>query len=92
VIAGRVVAGKYSRPEMLANGEAVESVASEVRAAVEIKDEHVARAIDVGTPETGAHYIFIEFLQCENLAGWLQRRGLLACEDAADFVQQAKSL
>ncbi len=83
------VAIKFLLPEMLSVPEAVDRFAREARAAVKIKGEHVARVFDVGTLETGAPYIVMEFLQGEDLASWLQRRGPLAHEEAVGFVLQA---
>jgi serine/threonine-protein kinase len=83
------VAIKFLRPEMLENAEAVDRFAREARAAVKIKGEHVARVFDVGTLETGAPYMVMEFLQGEDLSGWIRQRGPLGIEDAVAFVLQA---
>jgi serine/threonine-protein kinase len=83
------VALKFLLPHMLTNGEAVARFAREARAAVKIKSEHVARVIDVGTLETGAPYMVMEFLEGLDLGMWLQQRGALAFEQAVEFVLQA---
>jgi serine/threonine-protein kinase len=83
------VAIKFLRPEMLENSEAVDRFAREARAAVKIKGEHVARVFDVGTLETGAPYMVMEFLQGEDLSARIRLRGPLGCEDAVAFVLQA---
>ena len=83
------VALKFLLPEALGNPEAVERFAREARAAVKIKSVHVARVSDVGTLETGAPYMVMEFLHGQDLSGLIRDRGFLPCQDAVDFVLQA---
>ena len=83
------VAIKFLLPEALGSPEAVARFAREARAAVKIKSEHVARVIDVGTLETGAPYLVMEFLQGSDLAGWLTQKGPLPLEQTVEFVLQA---
>jgi eukaryotic-like serine/threonine-protein kinase len=83
------VAIKFLLPEALNNVEAVERFAREARAAVKITSEHVARVIDVGTLETGAPYMVMEFLEGHDLARWVRLRGPLPLEQTVDFVLQA---
>jgi serine/threonine-protein kinase len=84
------VAIKFLLPEMLANEEAVSRFAREARAAVKIKNEHVARVLDVGRlDEAGAPYIVMEFLEGRDLRTWLLEDGALAVEQAVEFVLHA---
>ena len=83
------VALKFLRPEALENAEAVARFVREARAAVKIKSEHVARIIDVGTLETGAPYIVMEYLEGGDLHARLAQQGPLPVEQAAEFVLQA---
>jgi serine/threonine-protein kinase len=83
------VAIKFLLPEMLSSGEAVARFSREARAAVRIKNEHVARVADVGTLENGAPYMVMEFLEGSDLGAWLKQRGALPVEQATDFVLQA---
>ena len=84
------VALKFLLPEGLENPEAVARFVREARAAVKIKSEHVARVSDVGTLDTGAPYMVMEYLDGGDLAAWLQQRGSHPVEDlAVDFVLQA---
>src|SRR5580700_10759662 len=83
------VAIKFLLPEMLGHAEVVGRFAREARAAVKIKSEHVARVLDVGTLETGAPYMVMEFLDGGDLGAWLEQRGQLPIEQAVDFVLQA---
>jgi serine/threonine-protein kinase len=83
------VAIKFLRPEALGNAETVARFAREARAAVKIKSEHVARVVDVGTLETGAPYIVMEYLDGGDLGAWLEQRGALSLEQAVEFILQA---
>ena len=83
------VAIKFLLPEALTNAEAVARFAREARAAVKIKSQHVARVIDVGTLETGAPYMVMEFLKGQDLSNHLRQHGALPIADAVDFVLQA---
>jgi len=83
------VALKFLLPEALANPEAVARFAREARAAVKIKSVHVARVSDVGTLETGAPYMVMEFLHGQDLSALIRDRGPLPYQDAVDFVLQA---
>jgi eukaryotic-like serine/threonine-protein kinase len=83
------VAIKFLLPETLANKEAVARFAREARAAVKIKSEHVARVSDVGTLETGAPYMVMEYLEGGDLSTWVAQRGALPVERAVEFVLQA---
>ena len=83
------VAIKLLLPSMLGSEEAVARFAREARAAVRITSEHVARVFDVGTLDSGAPYIVMEFLEGEDLAALVRRRGALDVEQAVDFVLQA---
>jgi len=83
------VAIKFLLPEALDNAEAVQRFSREARAAVKIKSLHVARVIDVGTLETGAPYMVMEFLHGQDLSQRLRDSGALSVVDAVDFVLQA---
>jgi len=83
------VALKFLLPEALDNAEAVGRFVREARAAVKIKSEHVARVIDVGTLESGAPYMVMEYLDGGDLERWLEQRGALPVEQAVEFVLQA---
>jgi eukaryotic-like serine/threonine-protein kinase len=77
---------KFLLPDMLSNREAVARFASEARSAVRIKSEYVARVFDVGTLDTGAPYIVMEFLDGGDLATWLEQRGCLPIDQAVEFM------
>lgn len=83
------VALKFLLPEALANKEAVRRFEREARAAVKIKSEHVARVTDVGTLDTGAPYMVMEFLNGVDLGEYLEKTGPLPFHEAADYLLQA---
>ena len=83
------VAIKFLLPETAASSEAVERFAREARAAVRIKNEHVARIADVGKLDDGTPYMVMEYLEGSDLAAWLIQYGPLSPEQAVDFVLQA---
>src|SRR5580692_7601996 len=83
------VALKFLLPEALGNPEAVARFVREARAAVKIRSEHVAHVSDVGQLENGAPYMVMEYLDGDDLAGWLRKHGPLPVEQAVDFVLQA---
>jgi serine/threonine protein kinase len=78
------VAIKFLLPGALASSEAVARFAREARAAVKIKSEHVARVIDVGTLETGAPYLVMEFLKGSDLSVWLAQKGPLPVDQSIE--------
>jgi serine/threonine-protein kinase len=83
------VAIKFVREEALGNEDAVQRFLREARAAVKLKSEHAARVIDVGTLESGAPYMVMEYLEGSDLATVLQERGVLAAQVAAEWIVQA---
>jgi serine/threonine-protein kinase len=83
------VAIKLLRADRLAQNEAVERALREARATVKIQSEHVVRVFDVGTLDTGAPYIVMEYLSGCDLAQLLCAEGKLDVADAASYVRQA---
>jgi len=65
---GQPVAVKFLLPEVLGNRDVVQRFLREAQAAVRLRSEHVARVIDVGTLETGAPYMVLEYLEGTDLA------------------------
>lgn len=86
---GQRVAVKFLLAEYCQNSEAVARFLREAQAAVRIQSEHVARTIDVGTLESSAPYLVMEFLNGRDLASELATRGALPIEEAVGFVLQA---
>ena len=82
------VALKFLLSEYAQQPDAAARFLREARAAVKIKSEHVARVSDVGTLETGAPYMVMEFLEGCNLAKLLETSGVLRIDDAINYVIQ----
>ena len=85
----QLVAVKFVLPSMLESKTVVERFLREARAAVRLKSEHSARVLDVGTLESGAPYMVMEYLEGSDLGQVQQERGPLPFDVAADFVMQA---
>jgi hypothetical protein len=83
------VALKFLLPEYATHPEASERFLREARAAVKIKSEHVARVSDVGTLDTGAPYMVMEFLEGSDLSSILENNGPLPLTDAVGYLIQA---
>jgi len=83
------VALKFLLPTALAHADVVQRFAREARAAVKIHSEHVARVLDVGSLESGAPYMVMEYLEGDDLDRVLKQRGALPISEAVDYLLQA---
>jgi tRNA A-37 threonylcarbamoyl transferase component Bud32 len=83
------VAIKFVRDEALGNDDAVQRFLREARASVKLKSEHAARVLDVGTLESGAPYMVMEYLEGQDLSALLEEKGPLPVELAAEWIVQA---
>jgi serine/threonine-protein kinase len=83
------VAIKFVREEALGNTDAVERFLREARAAVKLKSEHAAKVLDVGTLESGAPYMVMEYLEGSDLGAVLEQHGTLTVQAAAEWIVQA---
>jgi eukaryotic-like serine/threonine-protein kinase len=81
------VAMKFLLPEVLGNQQVVQRFLREAQAAVRLRSEHVARVIDVGTLETGAPYMVLEYLDGCDLANF--PRSQLSVGGVVDLMLQA---
>jgi serine/threonine-protein kinase len=81
------VAMKFLLPEVLGNQQVVHRFLREAQAAVRLKSEHVARVIDVGTLETGAPYMVLEYLEGADLSNF--PRSQLSVGGVVDLMLQA---
>jgi tRNA A-37 threonylcarbamoyl transferase component Bud32 len=61
----------------------------EARIASQLTTSHVARVTDLGTLDSGAPYIVMEFLEGRDLGAILKERGPLPVEEAVEYVLQA---
>src|SRR5262245_24601064 len=82
------VAIKLLLPEVLEDPEAAARFEREARAAAKIKNEHIARVMDVGTLDTGCPYMVMEHLEGEDLEERMKREGRLPIDHAIELVLQ----
>jgi serine/threonine protein kinase len=66
----------------------IERFLREAQSAASLQSEHVARVSDTGTLDNGSPYIVMEFLEGEDLAQMIERRGFLRLPEAVDYVLQ----
>jgi serine/threonine protein kinase len=71
------VALKLMLPHAVGSPESVSRFLREARAAARITSDHVARVYDVGTLESGAPYIAMEYLEGTDLSQLMIERGRL---------------
>lgn len=83
------VAIKLMHSELAQNLDAVARFIREGQAAVRLRSAHVARVLDVGRCESGAPYLVMEYLDGEDLAACIQRRGPLPLTLAVQYLLQA---
>jgi serine/threonine-protein kinase len=86
---GELFALKFLLPNVGANAEVTRRFAREARTGIRVKNEHVARVLDVGTLPDGAPYMVMEHLTGEDLAALMERRGFLPVAEAVDLLLQA---
>jgi serine/threonine-protein kinase len=85
----RMVALKVLRKESARDPVMAERFLREARAAANLRSEHVAHVLDVGTLPTGAPFMVLEYLEGADLAQVLARQGRLPVAVACNYVVQA---
>jgi serine/threonine protein kinase len=83
------VALKVMKDEVRKVPGAVKRFLREARTVARMRSEHVARVLDIGTMDTGAPYIALEYLEGADLASVLEESHTLPPRDVVDFVLQA---
>jgi serine/threonine-protein kinase len=83
------VAIKCLLPELADDPEIVARFLREGQAATKIRSEHVVRVLDVGTLDSGAPFLVMEYLEGRDLAHLLEAAGPLPIQRAIDYVLQA---
>jgi serine/threonine-protein kinase len=87
---GERVAIKMMLEDVAQHPEAVGRFLNEARAAAKIKNEHVARVMDVGTVDlNGAAFMALEYLEGHDLGQLLAQQERLPVAVAVDYVLQA---
>jgi serine/threonine protein kinase len=85
----QMVALKVMKDDVRRMPGAVKRFLREARTVARMRSEHVARVLDIGTMDSGAPYIALEYLEGADLATVLEGSGPLSPRDAVDFVVQA---
>jgi serine/threonine-protein kinase len=83
------VALKFLLPQLAVIPDAVERFMREARAAIRIKNEHVARVMDVSALETGEPFLVLEYLEGRDLLHVVKAEGPLSVPEAVDTLLQA---
>jgi serine/threonine protein kinase len=84
-----LVALKFMSEEAAADPDLVARFLREARAAARLTSEHVARVTDVGTLESGAPYLVMEYLDGSDLSAVLSSEGRQPISLAAEYIVQA---
>jgi serine/threonine protein kinase len=85
----QMVALKVMKDEVRLVPGAVKRFLREARTVARMRSEHVARVMDVGTMDSGAPYMALEYLEGSDLSSVLEQSGTLPPCDVVDFVLQA---
>ncbi len=83
------VAIKMLQPHVLGDPEFVARFEREARAVATLESPNVAKVLDVDTSPEGLPFMVIEFLEGDDLADELERRGKLPTEEAVALVMEA---
>jgi serine/threonine-protein kinase len=83
------VALKFMTEQSLTNYDLVNRFLREARATARLRGEHVVRVSDVGTLDSGAPYMVMEYLQGLDLAALLAKLGPPPIANAVEYVIQA---
>jgi eukaryotic-like serine/threonine-protein kinase len=89
VALGQRVAIKLLRPEIAKLPEAAERFLREARASTNLKSQHVAHVLDVGSLPTGAPYMVLEYLEGRDLHDLARSGAPLPVASAVDYLLQA---
>src|SRR5260221_10510747 len=85
----QLVAMKFLRRGVLDDTEATGRFLREAKAAVKLRNEHIAKVFDVATSEEGEPYMVMEYLDGVDLAGLVKQRGRIPVAEAVEYVLQA---
>jgi serine/threonine-protein kinase len=86
---GQRVAIKFMRGITTEDASAVGRFLREARSVVALSSEHVAKVVDVGTTDTGAPFIVMEYLSGIDLGELLRQYGPMTPTDAVNAILQA---
>jgi serine/threonine-protein kinase len=84
---GRTVALKFLPPELESDPDRLQMLLAEVRHARQVSHPNICRVYDVGEVG-GSHFISMEFVDGEDLAGLMRRIGHLPADKATQVARQ----
>lgn len=85
---GETVALKFLLPSAARDKNDLARFFREAQAAVRLKNEHVARIIDVGKADDGSPFMVMEYLEGQDLGKLLRSHGALSVYEAVDYLLQ----
>ena len=88
---GHRVAIKVLASDEETNSDAVERFLREGRVVASLQSDHVVRIYDIGKLESGVPYMVMELLRGQDLSTYLSTSGVIAPEQAVDWILQAIS-
>ncbi len=83
------VALKFLRADARSDADVMQRFAREAKAAAKIRNEHVARVLDVGRLESGEPFIVMEHLEGTDLKKHLRTHGPVRVPDVVRWIIQA---
>jgi len=83
-----LVAIKCIRATVPWSEDVISRFAREAKACARLNSEHIAKVIDVGVSPAVGPYMVMQYLEGEDLASVLRRRGALPVRRAAEYVMQ----
>ena len=86
---GETVALKFLLPQADRDATDIARFVREAQSAVKLKNEHVARVLDVGSLEDGSPFMVMEYLDGQDLDNVLRHQGPLSIPDAVGYLMQA---
>ncbi len=86
---GETVALKFLLPQADRDATDIARFVREAQSAVKLKNEHVARVLDVGSLEDGSPFMVMEYLDGQDLDNVLRQKGPLPIPDAIGYLMQA---
>ncbi len=85
---GQTVALKFMRPDVLTS-EYRSRFLREARNTARLRSKHVSRVLDIGSLESGAPYMVMEYLEGTDLSAMLHERGPFSVAEASEYILQA---
>jgi len=85
------VAIKFMQPKALSDARALQRFVREAQVLHALKNEHVARLLDLGNVASGVPFIVMEYLEGTDLAARLQAEGPLPASEVVTLMLQACS-